>query len=370
MIDQAFIDRVFAFLHAHPETALQEVETSAFIEQELKHLGFSVERAPNAPTGLVAKLDSGRPGKTFAIRADMDALPFEVDGQAVAYHACGHDAHSTMALAAAKALAEDGLPAGKLVMIFQPAEETGQGALLMVQSGLLDGIDEVVGMHLRPIDDTPLGTATPDIRSSAAASLGFRISGKMAHGARPHLGINAVEAGVLAVNAANAIKFNPAEPQSIKATRFMTSGSGTNSIPGEVTLSFDLRSEFTETLEGNRQKLIAAVKAAVSTLGALAEVTVDKMMPGSAPSPEMSATACQVIREVLGPEAVAPGFLSAGSEDFHMIPHHIGCKDTYVCLGAEASPGLHVYGMTFRHECMPHGAEIFYRLAKTRLVGN
>ena len=148
-----------------------------------------------------------------------------------------------------------------------------------------------------------------------ASTLGFRISGKMAHGARPHLGINAVEAGVLAVNAANAIKFNPPNPNH-QGYRFMTSGSGTNSIPGEVTLSFDLRSEFTETLESNRQKLIAAVKAAVSTLGALAEVTVDKMMPGSAPSPEMSATARQVIREVLGPEAVAPGFLSAAARIF------------------------------------------------------
>jgi amidohydrolase len=366
MPDTSFIKETFEFLHNNPETAFKEHKTTAFIAERLKEWGFELRQAEGM-TGLAGILDSGKPGITFGIRADIDALPFEVEGKAVAYHACGHDAHTTMALAAAKTLSEEGLPKGRLMMVFEPAEEVGAGAKAMLEAGLLEGLDELVAFHIRPAEDVPFGKATPRLYFTASSQLGFKLTGKVAHGARPHLGINAVDAGVLAVNGINAIKGNPAIGHSVKVTRFVSMGSGINSIPGEVELGFDLRCQDDTEMERLRESVKRAVKAAAEAVGCTVEITRDGLTRAGEYDEGLANDARAVIAEVLGEENVVESYRTPGGEDFNEIGYQLGCKTCYMGLGTGAAPGLHLYGMQFNHDALPIGADVLVRLARKRL---
>ena len=366
MTDTAFIQETFEYLHENPEIAFKEHKTTAFIAEKLEGWGFELRQADGL-TGLVGILDSGKPGVTFGIRADIDALPFEVDGQPVAYHACGHDAHTTMALAAAKALSEEGLPKGRLMMVFQPAEEVGGGAKAMLAAGLLEGLDEIVAFHIRPAEDVPFGKATPRLFFTASSHLGFKLTGKIAHGARPHLGINAVDAGVLAVNGVNAIKGNPAIGHSVKVTRFISMGSGTNSIPAEVELGFDLRCQDDAEMQRLREAVKRAVQSAADAVGCKVELTRDGLTRAGGYDDGLASDARAVIAEGLGEENVVESFRTPGGEDFNEIGYQLGCKACYMGLGTGAAPGLHHYGMQFNHDALPTGTEVLVRLARKRL---
>lgn len=225
-MENAYVHELFEQLHAMPEVGFEEHRTSAFLAGELEKYGYKVTRGVGGKTGVIGVLEGVSPGPAVALRADMDALPFEIGGRTVAIHACGHDAHSSMVMSVARRFAEDGLKRGKLSIVFQPAEE--------IDSGLLGGIDEIVGAHIRPASDFAFGSATPAVYHSATANPRARIAGKNAHGANPHMGINAIEAAVLAVSAANAIKGDPAVRHSLKATKFADGGNAVNTIPDEV----------------------------------------------------------------------------------------------------------------------------------------
>ncbi len=368
MKDTNCIFEIFETLHKMPETAFKEHRTTAFIAEQMSQWGYELRQAEGL-TGLVGVLDSGKPGITFGIRADIDALPFEVDGKPVAYHACGHDAHTTMALAAAKILSEEGLPKGRLMVIFQPAEEIVAGAKAMLDAGLLQGLDELVAFHIRPADDVrvPFGKATPRLYFIANSQLGFKLTGKAAHGVRPHLGINAVDAGVLAVNAVNAIKGNPAIEHAVKVTRFVSMGSGMNSIPAEVELGFDLRCRDDAEMQHLRERVKRSVQAGAEAVGCTVELIHDALTRAGTYDEGLAADAHAVVAEVLGEENVVDCFKTSGGEDFNEIGYQLGCKTCYMGLGTDATPGMHIYGMQFNHNALPIGADVLVRLAKKRL---
>src|SRR6266702_7490120 len=191
-------------IHAHPETAFEEHRTAEFVATRLAEFGIKVDRGL-AGTGIVGTLAGRAPGsRAIALRADMDALHVhEKNGFAHAsltkgkMHACGHDGHTTMLLGAARYLAETRNFAGRAVVIFQPAEEGGAGAVAMIKDGLMDrfGIEQVYGMHNGP--GIPVGAFAlrPGPIMAGGDAVIIKIEGHGGHAARPHKCIDSVLVG-------------------------------------------------------------------------------------------------------------------------------------------------------------------------------
>jgi amidohydrolase len=163
----------------------------------------------------------------------MDALWQEVDGEMKANHSCGHDAHMSMVIGLLLSLKEQASEFnGTLRCIFQPAEEMGNGALKMVEKGTVDDVDYLFGVHLRPKEELELEFAAPSIRHGAAIFLEGKIFGEDTHGARPHLGVNAIKVGYAIQNLIRSIPLSPFIPHSIKMTSFHAGSTNYNIIPG------------------------------------------------------------------------------------------------------------------------------------------
>ncbi|WP_442870369.1 amidohydrolase [Aneurinibacillus sp. Ricciae_BoGa-3] len=184
-----------------------------------------------------------------ALRADMDALWQEINGKWQAIHSCGHDAHMTLVLGVIKVLNKLAYqPAGKLKVIFQPAEEKGTGALKMMDKGILDDVDYLYGVHLRPIQELAGGFASPAILHGAAQLIRGEIRGTSAHAARPHLGINAIDVGGALIQELSKIHTDPLVPSSIKMTRFVAGEKSENIIPDYAEFTLDVRAQTNEIM--------------------------------------------------------------------------------------------------------------------------
>lgn len=185
--------------HRYPELGFQEVRTSSKLAEFLEGLGLEVTRGV-AQTGVVARLKGSRPGKTVLVRADIDALPIQEDS-GVAYssqtpgvmHACGHDGHAAIAAHVAAVLTrfKDQL-AGEVRFAFQPAEEIVSGAKPMVEAGVLEGVDSVVGLHLYSLMPAGKVGVRPGPSMAAADAFTIELRGKGAHAAMPHEGVDTV----------------------------------------------------------------------------------------------------------------------------------------------------------------------------------
>ncbi|WP_458863451.1 amidohydrolase [Acidaminobacterium chupaoyuni] len=362
-----YVHEVFQALHAMPEIGLAEHRTSAFLADELEKYGYRVIRHVGGSTGVIGVLESGNPGPVLGLRADMDALAFEIDGHTEYRHACGHDAHSSMLMAAARQIAEDGIQTGKLYIIFQPGEETLYGALTVIDSGLVNDLDEIIGMHIRPVDDTTVGHAAAAMYHSAGAPTHVKIRGLTAHGARPHLGVNAVDAAVLAVNAINAIHGNPRVVHSLKVTQLQVGAGSMNIIPDEITMAIDIRCQDNDEMDRLLEKMRNAVTYSVKAIGAEA-VSIESGYVPAAIYTQKSIDLCRkAIIDVLGEDGLIPDLSNPGGEDFHWFAKKLGCDASYIALGANASPGLHHKDMAFDHHALDHGSAIFCRVAHLRL---
>jgi amidohydrolase len=233
-------------LHKHPELSLQEHDTATLVARRSGDLGFTV-RTGVGGTGVLADLDSGKPGPTLMLRADMDALPITErgDGRVVAsavdgvMHACGHDGHVAMTLGAASALvALRDSWSGRLRLCFQPAEETASGAMPMIDDGAADGVDRVLGIHLW----APLQTGRVAVKSGvifgSADSFSITIQGRGGHGGMPHTAIDPVIVAaqvILAIQAIISRETSPFSPAVITIGR-VTAGTAFNVIADSAEL--------------------------------------------------------------------------------------------------------------------------------------
>ncbi|WP_261641659.1 amidohydrolase [Erwinia mallotivora] len=351
----------YAYLHQIPELGFQEFKTSAYISQQLLAAGYQVQEGVNDTTGMVAILDSGVPGPTLALRADMDALGHVINGEACARHTCGHDAHSSVVLTAAEELiAEGAVKKGCLKLIFQPAEELGTGALAMTAGGAIDDVDMLLGFHLRPAEECAVGTAIPAVYYSACVTLEATVRGQTAHAARPHLGINALDAAASAVQAVNAIHMAPGKSWSAKATRFLCDAGVTNSVPDEARVVFDLRAAENEDMLVLQQRVERAILNSVAAYGATADISQLKAMPAAEISDEMTTLISEAIKEVQGEDAVMPVRTTPGSEDFfHYVVQRPTIKAGFWGLGTGLLPGLHHPDMHFDLNSLPVAVRIF-----------
>ena len=234
-------------LHPLAELGLNTKNTAQYVLDHLKKIGVEAHRIGNT-NGVLGVIDSGVPGPTVMLRADMDALPFEVDGKKTAIHACGHDGHTAMLLEAASRLVGN-IKKGKLKLLFQPAEETLEGANVMIKEGVLDGVDYLIGAHVRPIQDLEIGTLCPAVNHTASCPCDIYIHGKSAHASRPHLGINSIYVGTAIVNAISQIQLPPNMAWSVKPTQFDANDGALNIIPASAHLGIDMRAQTNGTHE-------------------------------------------------------------------------------------------------------------------------
>lgn len=357
---------IYDKLHAIPEEGLKEYKTSEFLANELEKLGYQVQRHVGV-TGVVGTFATGKPGPTVAVRADMDALKHVIDGQTVCVHSCGHDAHSSMALVAAAELIKT-VKHGTLKIVFQPGEETLVGALSMIEDGVLDDIDIMYGLHLRPIHEAAAGKAVPGLYHAASVVLDVVISGKTAHGARPHLGLSAIDAGALVVLAVNSIKTNPVIPCSIKVTGFNAGGVASNAIPDKAKLVLDIRAQTNDAMKENLEKIHAAIANAAQANGCTAEIINRGGVPAAELDEELTDELAETIKEVLGKDGLLPRVLTPGGEDFHYFAQKKpGLKTAYFGLGCDLKPGLHDPGMFFDKNCLQNGVKIIIAAVNKKL---
>ncbi|WP_285767790.1 M20 peptidase aminoacylase family protein [Peribacillus sp. SI8-4] len=351
------IFEIFDHLHAHPETSWNEVNTTAFISNILRENLCNAQTFESC-TGVIGEIGAG--AFTVGLRADIDALWQEVGGTFQANHSCGHDGHMTLALGVFLVLKElEYRPAGKLRFIFQPAEEKGTGALKMIAENVMEDVDFLYGVHLRPVEEVKDGKAAPAIFHGAAQFMKGEIVGTDAHGARPHQGQNAIEIGAAFVTLLNGIHLNPSIPYSVKMTQFAAGGESSNIIPGKATFSLDLRAQDNETMK----MLTKKVGKIAESLAIANDVGINLLPSSNVAAAIVNEQAQEImagaIADTLGKENLVVPVITTGGEDFHFYTlKKPQIKATMLGLGCGLAPGLHHPDMTFNKDALLSGIEI------------
>ncbi|MEA2530451.1 MAG: hypothetical protein QOG89_2095 [Thermomicrobiales bacterium] len=329
-------------LHQHPELGFQEVKTAAFVADRLRALGVEDIKtgiAKTGVTGLIRGTGTGQGAdKVVLLRADMDALPIEEENE-VDYrstvpgtmHACGHDAHTAMLLGTTRLLLDrrDRF-AGTVKVLFQPAEEGGGGARVMIEEGALENpkVDAAFGIHVA--QDEPIGTVSvrPGPIMAAADRFTIVVQGKGGHGAQPHLCIDPIAVGAQIVAALQTIvsrEVDPTEPAVVTVGAFR-SGHAANVIPDTAELRGTVRSfnpAVREQLATRIQELVRGIAAAMR---AEVEIKYHFGYPPTVNHPEMTEFAQGVLAEVVGADNVLPAPLHMGAEDFSYFLERVpGC---------------------------------------------
>jgi hippurate hydrolase len=367
-------------IHRHPELGLSEHRTSELIASRLASWGYEVDRGL-ATTGVVGTLRRGTGDKRLGLRADMDALPLQelsgVQWSSVhegVMHACGHDGHTAMLLAAAKQLAECGDFDGTLHLIFQPAEEHPGGAKLMIEQGLFERFpcDAIFAMHNMP--GTPQGVLVFRDGATMASSddVTIRIKGKGGHGAMPHLAADPIVAAASIVMALQTVVSRNIDPQqtAIVTVGAVQAGRANNVIPQNVTLELSVRSldDGVRDLLEARIKALAAAQA--ESFGVKVDVLYKRDYPVLVNSSAETEFARQVALELLGPDQVIlHGPAATGSEDFAVMLEH--CPGSYLQIGNGTGAGscmVHNPGYDFNDDNVAIGAAYWVLLTQRFLA--
>lgn len=354
------LKEIFEHLHANPEIAWQEYHTTAYITTLLKQEGYEVHTFQNS-TGLYVEIGQGKP--VIGLRTDMDALLQEVDGEMRPNHSCGHDGHMTMIIGVLLLIKKLKTQfKGTLRVLFQPAEEKGQGALSFVEKGLIDDIDYLFGVHLRPIQELEDGTFSPAIHHGASMMIAAEIYGVEAHAARPHLGKNAIEIGSSLVEALKSIHIDTMIPYSVKVTRFHSGGESGNIIPGKAFINLDVRAQ---TNEGMKE-LIDDIHRIVAAISKLYDASIVLKVLTDIVAAKVNEEAQEILEHAIiqsvGHEKVRPPLYSPGGEDFHFYTlQRPNVKATMLGVGCNLQPGLHHPKMTFNTQQLITGVEILTR---------
>ncbi|MBK5445227.1 MULTISPECIES: M20 peptidase aminoacylase family protein [Peribacillus] len=351
------IIEIFDHLHSHPETSWNEVNTTAFISNVLKENQCSVKKFKDC-TGVIGEIGNG--SFTVGLRSDIDALWQEVHGSFQANHSCGHDGHMTLALGVFLVLKEMNFqPKGKLKFIFQPAEEKGTGALKMIDEKVVDDVDFLYGVHLRPAEEVKDGQAAPAIVHGAAQFIKGEIVGTDAHGARPHQGQNAIEIGASFVTLLNNIHLNPSIPFSAKMTQFFAGGESSNIIPGKATFSLDLRAQDNEVMKDLTKRVEKVAEALAVANGVEINLESGANVAAAIVNNQAQEIMAEAIADTLGKENLVAPVITTGGEDFHFYTlKKPEIKATMLGLGCDLTPGLHHPNMTFNKEALLSGIEI------------
>jgi len=327
--------------HRHPEVAFQETRTATAVREFLEILELPVRSA--AGTGLVAVLEGKPGGKTVALRADMDALPVQEEGEKEyislnrgAAHACGHDGHMAMMMATAKVLTGRKRDfSGRVIFLFQPAEEKPPGgAKRMVEEGALSGVDAVFGLHLwQPFPTGKIGIVKGPMLAQAD-NFNLIVKGKGGHGAMPHTAVDPILAAAQIIVNSQTIVSRNVDPLKPCVVTFGTIHGGTthNIIPAEVSLAGTVRT-FDSTVQALAEKRLREIaEETAKALGASCRVEYTMGYPAVVNDAAMVDFVTGVAKRVLGNNCLQPFDPVMGGEDFAYYLQKV--PGAFIFLGA------------------------------------
>ena len=367
-------------LHMYPELSHKEYETTRYIINTLKEFGGNLEISQPTPTSVTALLRGAKPGKTIALRADIDALPVKEETglefsskNADVMHACGHDAHISMLLGAAKILTQmkDSL-VGNVRFIFQHAEEVPPGgAPEMIEQGVLDDVDMIFAMHIWPY--IPVGTVATRKGIFFASSDFFEltIQGKGSHASTPHLSIDPITIGSELINNLNNIVsriINPFDPVVISFGEF-SAGKTANVIPDTARIQASIRATTQEMRIHMKKTIEAIIEHVCEMYGAKYYLNyVLGIAPIINPDKETDyvIAAAEKVAKHVNPNALP----MMSSEDFSAyLEHRPGC---YYLIGAGTQEdGVeymnHHPKFCIREEAMPYGCKMHVQIVLDRI---
>jgi hippurate hydrolase len=374
-------------LHAHPELCFKEVRTADVVAAKLTEWGIPVHRGLGT-TGVVGILKAGSSQRAVGLRADMDALPMQefntfahASKHAGRMHACGHDGHTAMLLAAAKHLAQNRNFDGTVYLIFQPAEEGGGGAREMIKEGLFEQfpMDAVFGLHNWPgVRQGQFGVSAGPVMASSNE---FKIvlHGKGGHAAMPHMGVDPVPVACQLVQAFQTIisrNKKPIEAGVISVT-MIHAGEATNVIPDSVKIEGTVRTFTFELLDMIEQRMQEISHNLAAAFGVRCEFEFRRNYPPTINAAAEADFARGVMLDIVGAENIRAQEPTMGAEDFaYMLMAKPGC---YVFLGngdgdhrAVGHGGgpcmLHNPSYDFNDDLIPLGATYWVRLAEKFLA--
>ena len=359
--------------HMHPELGFEEERTSAKVAEIIKTFGYRVQTGVGK-TGVVAEIGSGKP--VIAIRADMDALPINEKNQ-VPYkstnqgvmHACGHDAHTAIALGTAKLLSEESF-SGTVRFLFQPAEETDDeeglsGASRMIEDGAIKDVDFVLALHVDSAGSTGEIEIATEYASAGVDTFYAKIIGKGGHGSAPHKVVDPIFISghvILALHGIVSRQLRPYDPAVISIGSIQ-GGQTDNVIPEEVNLLGTIRF-LTPEVQGKIHTEIKKALEITRSLGGDYELEIIVGYPPMHNHPEIVELYKTVVSELLGEEKIVPPDPSMGAEDFGYFLEK--------AKGAMFMLGCKIEGNERRHHdprfdidesCMPIGAAIIAEAA-------
>ena len=365
------------WLHRHPELSFNEAETAAQVVAELDRLGIPCTY-PGPGGGVIGRITTDPALPTIALRAELDALPGTDLAEPVyrsiypgRMHACGHDAHMTMVLGAAAALAQNP-PDGNVVLIFQPAEERGGGSRVMIDAGALEGVRAIFGGHVT--HEWPTGKIMIRKGAMTAQSDRFNITvkGKGGHGARPHEAIDAVVIAALLITTLQTLvsrQTNPVHPSVITVGK-VTAGTAPNVIAESAELEGTIRTTFPES----RDHIHKGIRRMAEAMGELHDAEIHLELQEGYPPVINAAVEVDLVRrsvrELYGPDALTTSpHASMGSEDFSYYLQHVpGAFFRFGARKPEWEPiPLHSPRFDIDEAVLSIGAEFFDAVARRAL---
>ena len=387
LADAAAIATVRRDIHAHPELCFEEQRTSDVIARQLTDWGIPIHRGMGK-TGVVGIVKNGSSNRAVGLRADIDALPM-TERNTFAHasqhhgkmHACGHDGHTAMLLAAAKHLARNRNFDGTVYLVFQPAEEGGGGAREMIRDGLFEKfpMEAIFGAHNWP--GMQVGQFAIKTGPCFASSNEFKVTihGKGGHAAMPHNSIDPVSAACQMVQAFQTIvsrNKRPIDAGVISVTMIHT-GEATNVVPDACVMEGTVRTFTLEVLDLIEQRMKAISEHTAAAFGATCEFEFVRNYPPTINHPAETEFARQVMGEVVGPENVLEFEPTMGAEDFSYFL--LDKPGAYFLIGngdgshREGGHGmgpcmLHNPSYDFNDELIPLGATLWVRMAEQWLA--
>ncbi len=361
-------------LHRVPEEAFREVKTAALIVEELRQAGIEA-RSGVAGTGIVATVRGKRRGDTVAVRADMDALRIEEEGT-LSYasqhpgmsHSCGHDGHMACALGAARVLSKlaDSL-AGTVQILFQPGEESGDGAKNILSEGALgDPLPKaILTLHAWPYIPCGAVSTKPDMLTFSNERFTITVKGRGGHGARPHEHINPIiSAGVLARDLSDLTGGDTdGRPECIVSVGRIEGGKQANVVPDETLLQGTLRCRHESVRAGYLQQLNEIVDQECTRHGVTADIALDGYCPPVYNHPDLYRVFEKTADELLGrPSRMMMQEQSTGAEDFGYFTRSMPGLLVRLGMGREDRP-LHTSKFDFADAALGPGVMLLAALA-------
>ena len=373
-------------IHAHPELGFDELRTSDLVARKLEEWGIAVHRGL-ATTGLVGVVKAGTSNRAIGLRADMDALPiqeFNTFGHASRHpgrmHACGHDGHTTMLLAAAQHLAQHRNFDGTVYLIFQPAEEGGGGARVMVEEGLFERfpVEAVFGMHNWPGMRAGTFAVSPGPVMASSNEFKITIHGKGSHAALPHNGIDPVPIACQMVLAFQTIISRNKKPidAGVISVTMMHTGEATNVVPDQCELQGTVRTFSVQVLDMIERRMREVAEHTCAAFGAHCDFALHRNYPPTINSVAEAEFSRRVLGSIVGDANVVVQEPTMGAEDFSFMLMQRPGSYAFIANGegahrdsghGEGPCMLHNPSYDFNDALIPLGGTYFVRLVEAWL---